>query len=135
MAMDGAKTNLLKFKLYYQKDLNSLTKPLGYGGGNIKDGWKLSEKSNAKLSETGKRLLFCTQRRIEYTIDTRLMEDEIAQVKVCNYKDRMTQPEQNIRLSTLEGQSAPVIWDTEKETVQLLNGYELQDTDWDDAVL
>jgi dipeptidyl aminopeptidase/acylaminoacyl peptidase len=132
VAMDSAQIDSLKFELYYQKDLNSFTRQLGYGESNIKDGWKLTEKRKADFSENGKRLLFYIQPKMEYTMDTTLMEDEIAQVDVWNYKDRMTQPEQKTRMSSLERQSATVIWDTEKGTAKFLNNYDVQDTEWDD---
>lgn len=131
VALDSAATDSLKFELYYQKDFKSYTRQLGYGDGNIKKGWKLTEKRKAVFSESGKRLLFYIQPKIEYTIDTTLMEDEIAQVDVWNYKDRMTQPEQKTRLSSIENKSATVVWNTENGTAQFLNDYEMGNTDWD----
>lgn len=132
VAMDSTETDSLKYELYYQKDKNSFTRQLAYGEGNIKDGWTLTDKRKARFSENGKRLMFYTQPKIEYTIDTTLMDDEIAQVDVWNYKDRMTQPEQKTRISSLERQSSTIIWDTEKGSIQFLNDYDMRDTDWDD---
>lgn len=131
VAMDSTETDSLKFELYYQKDRNSLTRQLGYGEGNIKDGWKLTEQRKAVFSENGKRLIFYTQPKIEYTIDTTLMKDEIAQVDVWNYNDGMIQPEQKTRFSSLENKSATVVWDTEKGSVQFLNDYDMSNTYWD----
>jgi len=131
VAMDSTETDSLKFELYYQKDMNSMTRQLGYGEGNITDGWKLTESRKAEFSENGKRLIFYTQPRIAYTIDTTLMKDEIAQVDVWNYQDRMTQPEQKTRYSSLENKSATLVWDTEKGSVQFLNDYDMSGTYWD----
>jgi dipeptidyl aminopeptidase/acylaminoacyl peptidase len=131
VAMDSTETDSLKFELYYQKDRNSLTRQLGYGEGNISDGWKLTEQRKAVFSENGKRLMFYTQPKIQYTIDTTLMKDEIAQVDVWNYKDGMIQPEQKTRFSSLENKSTTVVWDTEKGTVQFLNDYDMSNTYWD----
>lgn len=131
VALDSASTDSLKFELYYHKDFKSYTRQLGYGDGNIKKGWKLTEKRKAIFSESGKRLLFYVQPKIEYTIDTTLMDEEIAQVDVWNYKDRMTQPEQKTSFSSLENKSATVVWDTENSAVQFLNDYDMGDTDWD----
>jgi dipeptidyl aminopeptidase/acylaminoacyl peptidase len=117
--------------LYYQKDKDAFTKQLGYADKNIKEGWTLTDKRKPVFSENGKRLFFYKQPKINYTIDTTLLEEEIAQVDVWNYKDRMIQPEQKSRLGTLELQSATVIWDTENESVQYLNDYNMSGTAWD----
>lgn len=52
VAMDSAQIDSLKFELYYQKDLNSFTRQLGYGESNIKDGWKLTEKERLTFQKT-----------------------------------------------------------------------------------
>lgn len=131
VAMDSTETDSLQYELYYQKDKDAFTRQLGYADKNIKEGWTLTDKRKPVFSENGKRLFFYTQPKINYTIDTTLLKEEVPQVDVWNYKDRMIQPEQKARISTLERQSATVVWDTEKETVQYLNDYNMSGTAWD----
>lgn len=131
VAMDSTETDSLQYELYYQKDKDAFTRQLGYADKNIKEGWTLTDKRKPVFSENGKRLFFYTQPKINYTIDTTLLKEEVPQVDVWNYKDRMIQPEQKARIGTLERQSATVVWDTEKETVQYLNDYNMSGTAWD----
>ncbi|WP_124979230.1 alpha/beta hydrolase family protein [Nonlabens xiamenensis] len=129
VAMDSTEKDSLQFELYYQKTPQSFTRQLGYGDQNIKEGWELTASRPPRFSDDAKRLFFYTQPKLRYTIDTTRLEEEIPDVDVWNYKDRMVQPEQKSRASRLAGQSATIIFDTETESVSFLNDYEMENTD------
>ncbi len=131
VAMDSAATDSLKYRLHYLKDLNASPEVLASNDVFVKNDWQLTKGIGAGFSENGKRLFFYTQPQKRYTIDTTLMKDEIADVDVWNYKDRMTQPEQQLRKSRLENKSQQHFLDTATGKITSLEDYDMDGTSWD----
>ncbi|MGJ8683175.1 MAG: alpha/beta hydrolase family protein [Nonlabens sp.] len=131
VAIDSAETDSLKYDLHYLKDFTASPEKIAGTEKNIKVNWQLTSGRAPYFSENGKRLFFYTQPRMEYTIDTTLMDDEIAQVDVWNYKDRMTQPEQNLRKSRLKNKSTEQFYDTSTGNITNLNSYDSSGIMWD----
>jgi len=131
VAKDSAETDSLKYDLHYLKDLTAAPEKIAGLGKNIPSDWQLTSGNSSYFSENGKRLFFFAQPKLEYTIDTTLMDDEIAQVDVWNYKDRMTQPEQKLRKNRLINQSTNLFLDTNTGTITNLNSYNAQGIIWD----
>ena len=130
VAIDSAETDSLKYQLHYLKDASStpdnLTSKTAFNSN-----WELTKGRGANFSENGKRLFFYSQPKLEYTIDSTLLKDEIAQVDIWNYKDRMTQPEQLLRKSRLKNKSTVHFMDTATGDITDLNTYEMNGVSWD----
>lgn len=131
VAKDSAVTDSLKYDLHYLKDLTATPEKIAGAEKNVADGWQLTKGQSPSFSDNGKRLFFYTQPRMEYTIDTTLMDEEIAQVDVWNYKDRMTQPEQKLRKSRLQNKSTEQFYDTATGKITNLNSYDASGVLWD----
>lgn len=100
-AKDSVETDSLSYQLYlYNKDkLVQLTDSLGK---NLQEDWQLSAAQKPYFSEHAKRLYYYSKPRVKYHIDTTLLEDEVPQVDVWNYKDKLIQPEQKSKFKQLE---------------------------------
>ena len=131
VAKDSAAIDSLKYDLHFLKSLDTTPKKIAGTDINVAANWQLTKGRSPYFSENGKRLFFYTQPRLEYTIDTTLMDDEIAQVDVWNYKDRMTQPEQKLRKSRLQNKSTEQFYDTATGEIINLNSYDATGTLWD----
>ena len=129
VAMDSAHKDSLHYELFYQKNSLATTQQLGYGSNTIKEDWRLTSKK-ARFSEDGTRLFFYSQPKIEYTIDTTLLKEELPDVDVWTYKDRLTQPEQKVRFSSLKNKSATTVFSTEDNRFIPFNNYE-----WSDPIM
>lgn len=131
VAKDSAKKDSLRYELQYLKELTAVPEKIAGMDKNIRANWQLTAGTSPRFSETGKRLFFYTQPRLEYTIDTTLMEDEIAQVDVWNYMDRMTQPEQLLKKNSLTNTSTQQFYDTATGTITDLKSYNSASIIWD----
>lgn len=100
-ARDSTETDSLKYELFFFKDekLEQLTDTLGR---NLRKNWQLSSAQAPYFSKNNERLYFYSRPERNFSIDTTLLEDEIPQLDVWNYKDKMIQPEQKARLKELK---------------------------------
>jgi dipeptidyl aminopeptidase/acylaminoacyl peptidase len=100
-AKDSTETDSLKFELFLTQEdqVNKITDTLGK---NLRENWELSAAQNPYFSENGKRLFFYSRPVRQFNTDTTLLEDEIPQVDVWSYQDKLIQPEQKSRLKELE---------------------------------
>ncbi|SDK72332.1 Prolyl oligopeptidase family protein [Salinimicrobium catena] len=118
-AKDSTETDSLKYELFYVKDLaqKQLTDTLGK---NLKKNWKLSAAQQPQFSENGKRLFFYSRPVRDLDVDTTLLDEEIPQVDVWSYKDKLIQPEQKARLEELKDKAYRSFYDTSSgQIVQL----------------
>lgn len=100
-AKDSVAKDSLKYELFYLSatDLKQITDTLGK---NLRNGWELSAAQTPYFSENAKRLYFYSKPEVKFNIDTTLLKDEIPEVDVWNYKDKLIQPEQKSRLKDLK---------------------------------
>ncbi|PVX50867.1 dipeptidyl aminopeptidase/acylaminoacyl peptidase [Balneicella halophila] len=100
-APDSTSTDSLKYQLYlYNNDrLTALTDSLGK---NLRENWEITGAKKTYFSENTKRLYFYTNPERKYNVDTTLLKDEIPDVDVWHYLDRLIQPEQKSRKSELK---------------------------------
>lgn len=98
---DTTEEDSLNFELFHFKDhqLRRITDRLGK---NLRPGWELSNAQEPFFSETGKRLFFFSRPERQFNVDTTILEDEMPEVDVWNYKDRLIQPKQKAELKDLE---------------------------------
>ena len=115
----------LKYELFYIKDLaqKQLTDTLGK---NLREDWQLSAAQKPYFSENGKRLFFYSRPVRDLDVDTTLLEEEIPQVDVWSYKDKLIQPEQKARLEELKDKAYISLFDTSSGEVVQLHGEELE---------
>lgn len=99
-AIDSTAIDSLKFELYYYK--NKITQKLVDSlGNNLKENWELSKDKHPFFSDSGNRLYFYSKPKVVYAKDTTMLEDEIPQVDVWNWQDKLIQPEQKSKFEEL----------------------------------
>ncbi len=129
-ANDSSKTDSLKFELFYLKEgkLNKVTDTLGK---NLRENWNLSNAQAPFFSENAKRLYFYSRPKRDFDIDTTLLEEEIPDVDVWTYRDKLIQPEQKVKLKELEAKAYLSYLDTESQNVIALHDKSLEYIDLD----
>lgn len=100
-ARDSTAKDSLKYQLYYYNK-NQLSNVTDTTGRNLRENWQLSNAQAPYFSKNGERLYFYSRPKRVFDIDTSYLEDEIPQVDVWNYRDKLIQPEQKARLKELE---------------------------------
>ncbi|KZS42264.1 hypothetical protein AWE51_02145 [Aquimarina aggregata] len=125
---DSVNIEYLKYELYYFKD-NQLKKIVDSSVKHLNDHWELSGQQTPFFSESGNRLYFYSRPMKQYRKDTTLLEEEIPQVDVWHWKDKMIQPEQKSKFKELNKKAFISYFDIER------NAYvHLQDKDTDDLI-
>lgn len=110
-AADSTAIDSLKFELYYYK--NKITQKLVDSlGNNLKENWKLSKDKHPFFSDNGNRLYFYSKPKVVYLKDTTLLDDEIPQVDVWNWQDKLIQPEQKSKFEELNKKAFVSYYDT-----------------------
>ena len=124
-AKDSAKTDSLRYELFYVKNLNpkQLTDTLGK---NLRKNWEVSGAQRPYFSENGKRLFFYSRPVKELDVDTTLLKEEIPQVDVWSYDDKLIQPEQKVRLKELENKAYQSYYDTSTGEIVNLHDEDLE---------
>ncbi|MFK7812532.1 MAG: alpha/beta hydrolase family protein [Maribacter sp.] len=125
---DSTAVDSLKYELFFLKDDN-LKSLVDSSGINLQKGWKLGKGKPPYFSENGKRLYFGSKPEIHFEKDTTLLEDEIAQVDVWTWKDKLLQPEQKSKAEDLSKKAYLSYYNTETE-----NFVQLQDETIDNLI-
>lgn len=127
-AKDSTHIDSLQYELFYYKD-KKLTTLVDTLGKNLRNNWKLGIGQTSFFSESSNRLYFYSKPKVEFIQDTTLIEDEIPQVDVWNWKDKMIQPEQNVKFEELKNKAFISYYDIEKESI-----IHIQDETIDDLI-
>lgn len=100
-AADSTSKDSLKYQLYlyHEKQLTALTDSLGK---NLKKGWEVNGTKQPYFSKNTQRLYFYTNPEKKFNVITTLLKDEIPEVDVWTYQDKLIQPEQKVRLKELQ---------------------------------
>ena len=99
-AVDSTAIDSLKFELNYYKN-GVLKKLVNTSGKNLRKNWRLSKDQTPFFSDSGDRLYFYSKPKIVYSKDTTLLKEEIPQVDVWNWQDKLIQPEQKSKFEKL----------------------------------
>ena len=115
-AKDSIESDSLKFELFHfrKNELKQVTDTLGK---NLRENWELSAAQAPFFSENAKRLYFYSRPLRSFDIDTTLLEEEIPEVDVWSYKDKLIQPEQKVKLKQLQDRAYLSYLDTDEEKV------------------
>ncbi|MFD2563313.1 alpha/beta hydrolase family protein [Aquimarina rubra] len=127
-AKDSTDLDSLRYQLFYYKD-QKLTNLVDTIGKNLRKNWELGDGQASFFSESGNRLYFYSKPKVEYQKDTTLLADEVPQVDVWNWKDKMIQPEQNARFEELKNRAFISYYNTEKKSV-----VHIQDETFEDLI-
>lgn len=124
-AKDSTENDSLKFELFYFKDekLSKITDTLGK---NLNQDWELSNAQAPYFSENGKRLYFYSRPERNFDVDTTLLKEEVPEVDVWNYQDKLIQPEQKARLKELSDRAYLSFYNTESNDVISLHDETLE---------
>ncbi|MCM8569441.1 prolyl oligopeptidase family serine peptidase [Gramella jeungdoensis] len=124
-ARDSIETDSLKFELFHLQEgkLSQVTDTLGK---NLRENWELSAAQAPFFSENGKRLYYYSRPSRNFDIDTTLLEEEIPDVDVWTYKDKLIQPEQKVNLKELKNKAYLSYLDTETQNVIALHDDKLE---------
>ncbi len=125
---DSTSIDSLQYELYYHYN-NKLEKLISSYGSNLRKDWILSGDQTPFFSENGNRLYFYSKPKVGHKKDTALLEDEIPQVDVWNWKDKLIQPEQKSKFEELHQKAYLSYFDIEKKVY-----VHLQDKDIDDLI-
>ena len=129
-ATDSTATDSLKFELYYHK--NKITQKLVDSlGNNLKENWELSKDKGPFFSDSGNRLYFYSKPKVVYLKDTTLLEDEIPQVDVWNWQDKLIQPEQKSKFEELNKKAFVSYYDLVSQKYIHIQDQTIEDLDLD----
>lgn len=118
-APDSTAVDSLRYELHFLKG-EKLQMLVDTADLNLKKGWKLANDKSLFFSENGKRLYFGSKPDIRLERDTTLLEEEIAEVDVWTWKDKLIQPEQKAKEKELNLKAYLSYYDTEQNNfVQL----------------
>lgn len=95
----------------------------------IPEGWRVSDNSNLRFSESGKRLYFGTAPNpVEYAYesDTTILKDERPQVDVWSYNDPYIQPMQKLQAGREKNRTYEVLYDLQSNKLVQLEGSDLE---------
>ncbi|GGX07755.1 alpha/beta hydrolase family protein [Aquimarina muelleri] len=110
-AADSTALDSLKFELYYYKN-EIKQKLVDFSGNNLRENWELSKDKHPFFSDNGNRLYFYSKPKVVYLKDTTMLEDEIPQVDVWNWQDKLIQPEQKSKFEELNKKAFVSYYDT-----------------------
>ncbi|APG60960.1 S9 family peptidase [Christiangramia salexigens] len=130
-AKDSTETDSLNYNLFYFNE-NGLTQITDSLGNKLRKNWKLSASQSPYFSENSKRLYFYSRPERNFEIDTTLLKEEIPDVDVWTYKDKLIQPEQKVKLEELESRAFLSYLDTESSNVTHLHDEDLEHIMLDD---
>ncbi len=126
---DSTATDSLNHELFYYTN-NTLDKLADdISGKNLKRDWELSGDQTPFFSENEKRLYFYSKPKTEFKKDTTLLDEEIPQVDVWHWQDKMIQPEQKSKFKELNKKAYISYYNIDKKDV-----IHLQDEQIDDLI-
>ena len=116
-AKDSIKKDSLKFDLFYWSN-NLLKKVIDTSFQQLKSGYKTSIFKAPYFSDNGKKLFFFTQViPKKFDSDTTLLKDELGEVSVWSWNDKLIQTEQEFNLKRSRSKSYLSVYDIEKEKI------------------
>ncbi|MBQ4819398.1 prolyl oligopeptidase family serine peptidase [Aquimarina sp. MMG016] len=128
---DSTAVDSLRYELHFYEN-NVSRKLLDTSGNNLKNGWILSGDQSPEFSENGNRLYFYSKPYKEYQRDTTLLEEEIPQVDIWNWQDKMIQPEQKSKYEQLSKEAFMSYFDIEKNSYVHLQEKSIQEIIFDE---
>lgn len=118
---DSTSVDSLRYELFYLKD-GELESLINTSGSNLQKGWMLGKDKQPFFSENGKRLYFGTKPDVQFEKDTTILKEEVAEVDVWSWQDKMLQPEQKAKAEAIAKKAFLSYFNTETEGfVQLQN--------------
>jgi len=125
---DSTHVDSLQYDLLYytNKKLKTL---VDIRGKNLRRDWELSSDQISFFSANSNRLYFYSKPKPKYQRDTTFLEEEIPQVDIWNWKDKMIQPEQKARFEELKSKAFISYYDIDKKSV-----LDIQDESLDDLI-
>lgn len=131
-AQDSTETDSLKYELFYVKknELKKITDTLGQ---NLREDWRLSAVQRPYFSKNGKRLFFYSRPKRHFHIDSTLLEDEIPDVDIWTYRDKLIQPEQKAKLKQLKDKAYQSFYNTENQKIVNLHDQSMEYISFDEA--
>lgn len=115
-AKDSTENDSLKYELFYfnKNELSKITDTLGK---NLNENWELSNAQSPYFSKNGKRLYFYSRPERNFDVDTTLLKEEVPEVDVWSYQDKLIQPEQKAKLKELSDRAYLSFYNPEKNKV------------------
>ncbi len=129
-AKDSTAVDSLQYELYHYAN-NSLKKLVDVSGNNLKNDWELSGDQTPFFSENEKRLYFYSKPKVQYQKDTTLLEEEIPQVDVWHWQDKMIQPEQKSKFKKLNKKAFVSYYDLGEHVFVHLQDKQIEDLIFD----
>ncbi len=124
-AKDSTDNDSLQYELFYFKEerLSQVTDTLGK---NLNEDWELTNAQSPFFSKNGERLYFYSRPQRSFNVDTTLLKEEVPEVDVWNYQDKLIQPEQKARLKELSDKAFLSFYKTDNKNVISLHDQELE---------
>ncbi|WP_420572211.1 alpha/beta hydrolase family protein [Kordia sp.] len=125
---DSVETDSIPFKLFLYKENKLLplveNEEQGFGKNET-----LSDFKSPFFSENGERLYFYSKIKSQYKKDTTLLDEEIPQVDVWNWNDKVTQPRQKANADSYKEDTKLRYYDVQKNRYVKLQDDVLDDVD------
>lgn len=115
--------------MYWQSGNASASNVADTTSAGIPENWMVSDKSNIRFSESGKRLYFGTAPRpfkYDYEADTTLLKTDRPDVDVWSYNDPYIQPMQKLQAGREKNRTFDVVLDIETGRLVQLAGPDLE---------
>ncbi len=131
-AKDSTKTDSLKYELFYVKNskINRITDTLGH---NLRKNHVLSAAQRPYFSKNSSRLFFYSRPKQHFQMDSTLLEDEIPDVDVWTYSDKLIQPEQKAKLKQLKEKAYQTLYNIENKEIVALHDDSMEYISFDEA--
>jgi dipeptidyl aminopeptidase/acylaminoacyl peptidase len=142
MSVSEAGNQLAFFATSSEKDEDDKVWSVMYWSGNgaaniladsmtagIPEGWRVSDNSSLRFSESGKRLFFGTApdpMEYAYESDTTILKEERPQVDVWSYNDPYIQPMQKLQATREKNRTYQVLYDLTNRSLVQLEGSDLE---------
>ncbi len=129
-AVDSTAIDSLRFELYYYKN-SKLQELVNTPDKNLRENWELSKDQTPFFSDNGDRLYFYSKPKVVYSKDTTLLKDEIPQVDVWNWQDKLIQPEQKSKFEQLNKKAFLSYYDTKSNQYVHIQDHTIETLNFD----
>ncbi|MBA6152080.1 alpha/beta hydrolase family protein [Gelidibacter maritimus] len=124
-AQDSVKSDSLKYELFYVNHKLPI-KIVDSLGKNLRKDWELSAVQRPYFSKDGKRLFFYSRPKRHFHRDTTFLDDEIPEVDIWSYHDKLIQPEQKAKLKQLEDKAYQSFYNTDTQKIISLHDQRME---------
>ncbi len=127
---DTTEAQVRPYEMFYWKNGRKCKKIADANASFLPQSWSLSNDKTPRFTEKGDKLIFDIKAPAVVQ-DTSLIEEEIVQVEVWNYKDGRLHTQQEVMLNDMKKEGFDVIWHIDQNKFVPLASPEIPNIRWD----